>query len=415
MKKSVSRRGFLKAAATTAVAAGASQIFAPAILRAQQQPIKIGHLVPLTGFLSPMGDYASKAGKLATEEINAAGGVLGRKLETIVDDETNPGVGVQKATKMIQQDKVDFLLGTVSSAVALAIMDVAERYQKIFFNTGSNSDEIRGAKCNYYTFSTEASNTQYVKTIGRYLIKNKNYKTFYILTSDYAFGHDLTRVTRRLFNELGGKEIGEDLVPTGTADYSSYILKIRNAKPECIIVNVAGADQTTFLKQYSEFGLKIDIAGGVTDTVLMWNAGKEAAQGVWTVIWWGDLDNAWTKNFVSKYRAKYGLPPENQAWGDYTSLKVLAEAIKMAGTTDSKKVVEALEKIKFDGGKGRELYYRTYDHQLMQPMYVVDIKKTGNKDQWDIFNVVAEVPGKGESLEVIAPTKEENPCNMKRG
>jgi branched-chain amino acid transport system substrate-binding protein len=415
MKKSMTRRNFLKTATAAAAAAGTSQIFAPAILKAQQQPIKIGHLVPLTGFLSPMGDYASKAGKLAIEEINAAGGVLGRKLETIVDDETNPGVGVQKATKMIQQDKVDFLLGTVSSAVALAVMDVAERYQKIFFNTGSNSDEIRGAKCNYYTFCTEASNTQYVKAIGRYLVKSKNYKTFYILTSDYAFGHDLTRVTRRLLNELGGKEIGHDLVPTGTADYSSYLLKVRNAKPEVIFCNVAGGDQTTFLKQYTEFGLKIDVAGGVTDTVLMWNAGKDTAQGVWTVIWWGDLNNEFTKKFVSAYRQKYGQPPENQAWGDYTSIKVLAQAIQQAGTTDSKKVVDALEKIKFDGGKGRELYYRTYDHQLMQPMYVVDIKKTGNKDKYDIFNIVAEVPGKDESLEVIAPTKEENPCNMKRG
>ncbi len=414
MKKGLSRRQFIKTASAVAAAAGSTQIFAPAILRAQQQPIKIGHLVPLTGFLSPMGDYAAKAGKLAVEEINEAGGVLGRKIETIVDDETNPGVGVQKATKMIQQDKVDFLLGTVSSAVALAIMDVADRYQKIFFNTGSNSDEIRGAKCNYYTFSTEASNTQYVKAIGRYLVKNKNFKTWYILTSDYAFGHDLTRVTRRLLGELGGKEVGHDLVPTGTADYSSFILKVKNANPEVIFVNVAGADQTTFLKQYSEFGLTIPVAGGVTDTVLMWNAGKEAAQGVWTLIWWGDLDNAWTKNFVTKYRAKYGLPPENQAWGDYTSLKVLAQAIKNAGTTDSKKVIEALEKIKFDGGKGRELYYRPYDHQLMQPMYVVSIKKTGNKDKWDIFNVVGESPGLDESLEAIAPTKEENPCNMKR-
>lgn len=267
--KGINRRGFLKTAGAAAAAAGTAQFFAPAILKAQQTPIKIGHLVPLTGFLSPMGDFASKAGKLAIDEINAAGGVLGRKLETIVDDETNPGVGVQKATKMIQQDKVDFLLGTVSSAVALAVMDVAERYQKIFFNTGSNSDEIRGAKCNYYTFCTEASNTQYVKAIGRYLVKNKNYKTFYILTSDYAFGHDLTRVTRRLLNELGGKEIGHDLVPTGTADYSSYLLKVRNAKPEVIFCNVAGGDQTTFLKQYTEFGLKIDVAGGVTDTVLM--------------------------------------------------------------------------------------------------------------------------------------------------
>jgi branched-chain amino acid transport system substrate-binding protein len=413
-RKGITRRGFLKAAGTTAMVAGTSGVWAPAILKAQQQPIKIGHLIPLTGFLSPMGDYATKAGQLAAEEINASGGVLGRPIQMLADDETNPGVAVQKATKMIQQDKVDFLLGTVSSAVALAVMEVAERYQKIFINSGSNSDEIRGAKCNYYTFCSEASNTQYVKAIGRYLVKNKNYKTFYILTSDYAFGHDLTRVTRRLLAELGGKEIGHDLVPTGTADYSSYILKVRNANPEVVFCNVAGGDQTTFLKQYSEFGLKIDVAGGVTDTVLMWNAGKDTAQGVWTVIWWGDLNNEYTKNFVTKYRQKYGLPPENQAWGDYTSVKALAQAVQMAGTTDSKKVVEAMEKIKFDAGKGRELYYRPYDHQLMQPMYVVSIKKTGNKDQWDIFNVVSEVPGKDESLEVIAPTKEENPCNMKR-
>ncbi len=416
MKKGMTRRNFLKTATAAAAAAGTSQIFAPAFLKAQQTPIKIGHLVPLTGFLSPMGDYASKAGKLAIEEINAAGGVLGRQLETIVDDETNPGVGVQKATKLIQQDKVDFLLGTVSSAVALAIMDVAERYQKIFFNTGSNSDEIRGGKCNYYTFCTEASNTQYVKAIGRYLVKNKNYKTFYILTSDYAFGHDLTRVTRRLLNELGGKEIGHDLVPTGTADYSSYLLKIRNAKPEVIFCNVAGGDQTTFLKQYTEFGLKIDVAGGVTDTVLMWNAGKDTAQGVWTVIWWGDLEQRVHQEIRDRRIGRSTASRRRTRPGATTpASRCLAEAIKMAGTTESKKVVEALEKIKFDGGKGRELYYRTYDHQLMQPMYVVDIKKTGNKDKYDIFNIVAEVPGKDESLEVIAATKEENPCSMKRG
>lgn len=186
-KREISRRQFLKTTCGLAVTASAGQIFAPAILKAQQQPIKIGHLVPLTGFLSPLGDYAAKAGKLAVEEINAAGGVLGRPLETIVDDETNPGVAVQKATKMIQQDKVDFLLGTVSSAVALAVMDVAERYGKIFINTGSNSDEIRGGKCNYYTFCSEACNTQYVKAIGRYLVKNKNFKSWYIFTSDYAF------------------------------------------------------------------------------------------------------------------------------------------------------------------------------------------------------------------------------------
>ena len=143
MQGRVTRRNFLQTVGGAAAAAGTSQIVAPAILKAQQQPIKIGHLIPLSGFLAPMGDFATKAGQLAAEEINAAGGVLGRQVQMLADDETNPGVAVQKATKFIQQDKVDFLLGTVSSAVALAVMDVAERNQKIFINSGSNSDEIR--------------------------------------------------------------------------------------------------------------------------------------------------------------------------------------------------------------------------------------------------------------------------------
>ena len=417
MKKrtGITRRSFLKAAGAAAAAAGTSGVFAPALLRAANEPIKIGHLIPQTGFLSPMGEYMMKATALAVEEINAAGGVLGRMLQMVPEDDVNPGVAVQKATKLIQQEKVDALMGTVSSAVCLAVMDVADRSKMLLVNTGSNSDEIRGKRCNFYTFSVEGSNSQYVNTIGRYLIKEKQYKRWYFLTSDYAFGHDLLRVSRGLLKKMGGEEVGSELIPTGTMDFSSYLLKVKNAKPDVVFQNLAGTDQTNFMKQYNEFGLTMDVAGGLIDTLLMWPVGVGAITGSFPLLWWYELPYEGTKQFSDKFTKKYGKPPENQAWGDYIGVKAIAMAMQKAGTTNSTKVAEAMEKIKFDGGKGRDLYFRSWDHELMQPMWVaVGKKKSEAKDKWDIWKIAGEVPGKNEDLEVIAATKEENPCPMQR-
>ena len=415
MQNGTTRRAFLKAAGATAAAAGAGGIFAPSILKAQQQPIKLGHLIPQSGFLSPMGEYMIKAASLAAEEINAAGGVLGRKLQLVPEDDMNPGVAVQKATKLIQQEKVDALLGTVSSAVCLAVMDVADRAKMLLVNTGSNSDEIRGKRCNYYTFSVEGSNSQYVNTIGRYLIKQKQYKRWYFLTSDYAFGHDLLRVSRGLLKKMGGTEVGSELIPTGSVDFSSYLLKVKAGKPDVVFQNLAGTDQTNFMKQYAEFGMTTEVAGGLIDTLLMWPVGVGAITGSFPLLWWYDLPYEGTKRFSASFIKKHGKPPENQAWGDYISVKAIAMAMTQAGTTDSKKVVEAMEKLKFDGGKGRELYFRSWDRQLMQPFLVaVGKKKSESKDQWDIWKIEGEVPDKNESLEVIAATKEDNPCEFTR-
>jgi len=415
MRHATTRRAFLKAAGATVAAAGTGGIFAPAILRAQRQPIKLGHLIPQSGFLSPMGEYMIKAASLAVEEVNAAGGVLGRELRLIPEDDMNPGVAVQKATKLIQQEKVDALLGTVSSAVCLAVMDVADRAKILLVNTGSNSDEIRGKRCNYYTFSVEGSNSQYVNTIGRYLIKEKQYKRWYFLTSDYAFGHDLLRVSRGLLKKMGGTEVGSELIPTGTVDFSSYLLKVKGGRPDVVFQNLAGTDQTNFMKQYAEFGMTTEVAGGLIDTLLMWPVGVGAITGSFPLLWWYDLPYEATKRFSSAFTQKYGKPPENQAWGDYLSVKAIAQAMQQAGTTSSKAVVEAMEKIRIDGGKGRDLYFRTWDRQLMQPFLVaIGKKKSEAKDQWDIWKIAGEVPDKTESLEVICATPEDNPCEFKR-
>ena len=260
----LSRRSLLRttAAATAAVATGS--LASPAILRAQET-LRIGHLTPRTGFLGQLGVYGLNAARLAVEEINEAGGVRGQPLELIDEDSVNPGTAVTKAEQLIQQDEVVAILGEINSASALAIGEAAQRHESLYINTGANSDALRGENCNRYMFHVEGANTMYTKTIGSWqlaedLIAGSNW---YFLTADYAFGHDLRRVSQRFYTENGGTIAGDELVPTNSTDFSAYILNIRSAAPDMIYLNLAGVDQTNFLKQYSEYGLDIRVGLGL--------------------------------------------------------------------------------------------------------------------------------------------------------
>ncbi|MFZ2091467.1 MAG: ABC transporter substrate-binding protein, partial [Pseudolabrys sp.] len=142
MNSKLSRRSLIKTAAGSALLAG---IGAPSIVKAQADAIRIGHLTPLTGFLGPLGEYAVMGIKLAAEEVNAAGGVLGRKIELVMEDSINPQTAATKAERLIERDKVVMIIGEISSASGLAIGQVANRMKTVFINTGCNSDALRGA------------------------------------------------------------------------------------------------------------------------------------------------------------------------------------------------------------------------------------------------------------------------------
>lgn len=410
--QSSSRRDFVKAA--TAVGASAALGF-PGILKADDT-IKIGHLTPRTGFLGQVGEYGFKGATLAVEELNAAGGILGRKIDLIAEDSVNPSTAVTKAQKLIERDKVVCMLGEVSSASGLAIAEQARRGKIVYVNTGCNSDELRGKSCNRYMFHVEGSNTMYTKTIGhwqkaRNMIKGARW---YFLTADYAFGHDLYRVSSKFLQENGGVNLGNDMVPTNTSDYSAYILKIRQAKPDFVYLNLAGVDQTTFLKQYREYNLPYPLAGGVMDTVPFWAAGIDALSGHWQSLWFHGLTLPAAVAFTKRFSDKFGGPPDNQAWGDYTAVRILAQSMNETKSTASEKIITHLEKgATFDILKARKGSFRPWDHQMLQEMYVVVVKdKAKMKDKWDIFDLVETVPGPNESLELIQPTQQENPCTL---
>jgi branched-chain amino acid transport system substrate-binding protein len=408
----LTRRTLLKGAASATALVG---IGMPAIVKAQSDVIRIGHLTPVTGFLGPLGEFAQMGVRLAAEEINAAGGVLGRPIDLVIEDSVNPQTASAKAERLIERDKVAMIIGEISSASALAIGQVANRTKTVFINTGANSDALRGASCNPFMFHIEAANSMMVLAVGNYL-KSENMikgKKWYSLTADYAFGHDLFRVAKKFVTENGGEFVGEELVPTDATDFSPYLLKIRQARPDVVASNLAGNQITNFIKQYAEYGLQFPITGFGFDTAVAWGAGKGNFSGIWPLVWHHLVDSPSSKKYVEAFTKKYGKPPENQSWGDYNSLKIVAQSFAELKSVDPQKLAEHLRKgAKFDILKSREGYFRAYDNQMVQEMYAVRAKDADKmKDQWDIYDPLGSVPGPSDSLEVLAPPQD-GACKM---
>jgi branched-chain amino acid transport system substrate-binding protein len=150
------------------------------------------------------------------------------------------------------------------------------------------------------------------------------------------------------------------------------------------------------------------------DTVPFWAAGLENLSGHWQSLWYHGLTLPAAQAFTKRYAAKFGGPPDNQAWGDYVGVRIVVQSIAETKATNAAALIQHLEKgASFDILKERKGVFRAWDHQLLQEMYVVKVKdKTQSKDKWDIFDIVRPVPGPKDSFETIQPTQAENPCKM---
>src|SRR5450631_3989339 len=407
------RRTLLKAGAAFA---GASVIGFPSIVSGQTDKIRIGHLTPLTGFLGALGAYAQLGIRMAEEEINQAGGVMGRQFDITSEDSVNPDTAATKAQRMLEQDGVAVLMGEINSASALTIMQVAERNKKLFMQIGARSDALRGKNCNKYTFHVDIPNTVMVNAVGKSLMRDNMVKDkkFFTLTADYIFGHDLLGAAKRFFAANQGNLIGDELIATDVTDFSPYLLKVRQAKPDVVCSNLAGNQVTTLIKQYAEFGLPYPIVGFNLNTADAWAAGEGNLAGTWPTVWYHTLDVPASKTFVANFTKKNGKPPENHAWIEYVSFKMMAQAMNATKSTDTDALIGYFEKeSQFDVLKARKAYFRSWDHQLVQEAYTFAPKPKGQaKDQWDLITLGDAVPGAGEPLESLAPTREQNPCTL---
>jgi branched-chain amino acid transport system substrate-binding protein len=407
------RRTLLKAGA---LVAGATALGYPALTGAQANTIKIGHLTPLTGFLGALGEYAVQGIKMAAEEINASGGLLGRQIELISEDSVNPQTASSKAQRMIEQNKVQVLMGEINSASALTISQVAARNKTLFMSIGARSDALRGKDCNRYTFHVDIPVTVMVNAAGEALVRQDlvKGKKIYALTSDYLFGHDLSRAAKNFFTRNGGTVIGDELVPTDLTDFSAQLIKIRQARPDLVATNLGGNQVTNFVKQYAEFGLQFPVAGFNLNTADAWAAGEGNLGGIWPTVWHHELKTPGSQAFVEKFTKKYGRIPENHAWIEYVSLMMLAQAIRETKSVDTDKLIAYFEsEAQFDILKGRKAYFRSWDHQLMQEAYPFTVKPKGQAKHKQDFLLFGEaVPAANEPLEKLAPPKSESLCKM---
>lgn len=398
------RRTILKAVA----AAGVAQLAPPFIVSARgETPIRIGLNDPFTGTYAQLGRNEQIGCELAIEQINAKGGILGRHVELISEDSTSAdtGTAVQKAHKLIDRDKVDFLLGNVNSAMALAIGEVAYDAKKLLIVTGGHTDAVTGADCHWNVFRVCNTTRMETNSVAK-LLFTKYGKRWYFITPDYAFGHTLQQGFEAALKEYGGTEVGASLTPLGTADYSSYLIKAQAANPDVIIFLTAGQDAVNSLKQAVQFGLnkRFHIAGAQQELEVLEGLPPEARIGTWVFEWyWNQPNVPHLAEFVAAIKRKTGgKAPTARHWFGYVAAWTCALVANEQKSLDAVKLAKALEGFKLPPEIALmpdTPFYRAGDHQLMPNLYVGHAVSQGASPE-DLFHVDDVVKGVDVALPV---------------
>ena len=390
----LTRRRTLLGASTLAAAA----LPMPYIGRAKAAgPIRVGLLLAKTGDIAAQTDYLAKGTYLALEE--RGNQIMGQPAELVWYDEPSPQGAQQNMQKLVAEEKVVAILGGSLSSDGLAEEATAPRLKIPMVIDNAAATEITGKNCNRYTFRLNTPVAVQARMFAPFIMGYG--KRWYFLTASYAFGQDINKSFHELLAAAGGTVVGNDEVPINTPDYSSFVLKIREAKPDLILGGIPAGDLSTFLKQWNEMGMKgkipiAEIAIGDTD---IWAVGPQAATGLYTSLWWykNPANPPAEQKFGADFLKKYNKPAADKAWMGWITAKSLFESIEMAKSTEPMAIIEALENWK-SGTPENPYSYRKSDHQMLLKNLVVEVKPKIT-DQWDYFDVKGTVPESAADLE----------------
>jgi len=376
-----------------------------------QDKVVVGVLCPLTGPYSFEAQSEVNFAKIAADEINAAGGIMGKKVHIVVEDTMlKPGIGIQKARKLIDRG-VRYLTGGVSSSVVLAISKVAHEAGVLHMGIGG-SNALTGTDCNRHHFNLDTAAYQMATGTGAIVVDQLGLpKDWYTITADYTWGHTCLESVRKMLKERGGKVVGNIMVPIREQDFSSALTKAAGSGASVLCVIVYGTGQGKLLQQAYEFGIKkkMKIVVVASDLTIATVAGPSAIEGVYLGLpWYWAIQNPNTIRINKKYVKEYGKPSSWCGAQVYDSLKVMAMAMKKARSFDVEKLIPVLEGMKFETSKGPE-QIRACDHRAIQDWYVGIGKAPGEmKNKWDVMKIIGKVGG-----EAIMYSCEETGCRMK--
>ena len=301
-------------------------------------PIKIGVVTPLSGTYTGIGQQVRWGLELATKEVNSAGGIMGRQVELIFEDEeANPAVAVQKAEKLFEVQKVDFLTGTVNSGSTLAVGQTAERAGKLIATTVSFADSITGDKCSPNVFRVNARAGQQSTALAAWVVKQKPKAKVYFLGPDYEMGRSTVATFKKTVEGLGAVSAGEVFAPLDSKDYTQYFGQLRQAKPEVLYTSVAGNDTVRLMTQMQDFGLLGNIlVVGASGTVTSQNiaAVGAAANGFGTGVGYTtQIDSPENKKFVESFKAANKADPDLYGADSYGLIYFYKAAVEKAKST----------------------------------------------------------------------------------
>ncbi|MDJ0571613.1 MAG: ABC transporter substrate-binding protein [Pleurocapsa sp. MO_192.B19] len=332
------------------------------------RPVRVGAMYLLTGGFATYGEFARDGINLALAEINQAGGINGKSLEVIFEDESEP---VQKARRLVLQEKVDFLLGIDSSGNGEALVPTIPELERILMVTHAASPKVTGELCNRFVFRCSINSPQN-SAAGAEIAATEGYQKWTTIGPDYAFGRQSWEFFQKALQERkeGVKFLTKTAFPKlGTQDYNSFITTLQNSGAEAIWCSLWGNDLINFIRQANSFGLfqqfPVFMELGAAMEVLT-ALGEQMPVGQWvgTRYWWQTPDTEVNRNFVSRFRQKYQTYPSYNAQNAYVGLKLLAQAANLAGTIETKAVIQALAGLEYEAPMGK-LVLRPSDHQAI--------------------------------------------------
>ncbi|MFH8621708.1 ABC transporter substrate-binding protein [Streptomyces vietnamensis] len=341
-------------------------------------PVKIGVIVPLTGPVSQVGTALRNGLELAVKKVNADGGVHGRPVEyVVVDDAGDPANSTQLARRLVRQDKVTLLFGTITGDTAEAVGRVADEAH-VPFGTAILGDTEH---CFAYQWGFGESTRQMLAPTVPGLVAKYGGKVA-LVGSDYNYPHFYAGVAKELVKKAGGTVVAEEYSPLGQTDWQPVIGRLKASAPDTVLSMVVGADAVTFGKQAQQFGLltpELGFEGASLDADFQPALGELVAGRTHTVRWSDRLDDAESRAFVQDYRAahQWKAPIPEVAGNAYFGVKFLLAAAEKAGSNEPETVNKAIGDLSFDSPLGKGTRFDASNHVLQADMREVTIGRDG--------------------------------------
>ncbi len=341
-----------------------------------QTPVKVGAIYILSGGAATYGQFAKNGLDLAVDEINAAGGILGRQVEVSLEDsEGSAEVAIRAARRLVYEGNVDLLMGLDSSGVAAALAPVVPELERPFIITHAATPDVTGSLCNANVFRVSVNINQHMKAAALLAASELSAKRWTTIGPDYSFGHQSWEFFQDYAKDtVDGIEFMDEVAfpPFGGQDFVPFITRIMDAKPEGVLISLWGGDLINFVRQASDRGFfdqgfeVMMTLGGATEVLSA--LGDRMPEGVWvgTRYWFLGPDSDVNRHFVEAYHERYGEYPSYNAEGAYSALYTYKAAAEKAGSVDTDAIIAALEGLTLDTPAGVRTI-RPEDHQAVLP------------------------------------------------